>query len=337
MHVPFFDNRRAFARIAPALEQALPALLAQPTLVNGAQARRLEADVAAYTAARHAVAVGNATDALVIALTALGIGPGDEVIVPCYSFFASVSSILLVGATPVFVDIEPDTYAIDATQVESRVTPRTRAILPVHLFRQMADMDALMDVARRHELRVVEDSAEGIGMRHGGVHAGLLGDIGVLSFFPTKTLGALGDAGVVLTQDAALAQRARSIADNGRGSSGLAESAGFNSRIDDLQALYLRLQLEHLDADIRRRARHAARYHQGLKSVPGVQTPVLRQRGREQDIADYVYLVQADRRDALARQRALGLPMYAELTEAQIDYVCALVAQFESVHQKEPA
>lgn len=377
MQVPFFENRRAFARVASELEQALPALLAQPTLVNCAQVRKFEADIAAYTGAHHVVAVGNATDALVIALTALGIGPGDEVIVPCYSFFASVSSILRVGATPVFVDIESDTYALDVVQIEGRITPRTRAILPVHLFRQMADMDAVLDLASRFRLQVLEDSAEGIGMRHAGVHAGLLGDVGVLSFFPTKTLGALGDAGLLLTQDAALAERARRIADNGRDRSGMALCAGFNSRLDDLQALYLRLQLEHLDADIRQRASHAARYDAGLAGLHGVRVPGLRARGSAQAVVNYVYLIQANHRDELARhlaqngvstetyyplplhlqpacahlswrrgefpvaeaaaERALGLPMHAELEEAQIDRVCTLIAQFQASTERRVA
>lgn len=377
MQVPFFDNRRALARVALQLKQALPALLAQPTLVGGAQVRALEADIAAYTGARHVVAMGNATDALVVALLALGIGPGDEVIVPCYSFFASVSSILRVGATPVFVDIEPDTYALEAAQVEAHITRRTRAILPVHLFRQMADMDIVLELARRHRLQVVEDSAEGIGMRHAGIHAGLVGDVGVLSFFPTKTLGALGDAGVVLTQRADIAEQARRIADNGRDRSSIALCAGFNSRLDDLQALYLRLQLEHLDADIRQRAAHAARYDAGLAAVPGVQMPGVRRRSSVQSVVDYVYLIQSDARDALARhlaqhgvgsetyyplplhlqpacaslnvprgsfpvaeaaaERALGLPMHAELGAAQIDRVCTLIAQFQGQQNRQAA
>ena len=377
MRVPFFDNRRALERIVPALESELPLLMAQPTLVGGAQVRRLEAEICTYTGARFAVATGNATDSLTISLMALGIGPGDEVIVPCYSFFASVSSILHVGATPVFVDIEPDSYALDATLIESRITPRTRAIMPVHLFRQMADMDAVLALARRHGLHVVEDSAEGIGMRHGEVHAGLLGDIGVLSFFPTKTLGALGDAGMILTQDAGLAERAREVADNGRDASGLAQRAGFNSRMDDLQALYLRLQLAHLEADIDVRARCAQRYGQQLASLPAVRAPSVVHRPTAQRVVDYVYLIESDRRDDLAHhlaqhgvgtetyyplplhlqpacahlggqpgdfpvaeaasRRALGLPMHADLAEADIDQVCRLIADFNRTPPMEHA
>ena len=377
MKVPFFDNRRTLERIVPALESELPALLAQPALVDGAQVRQLEAEICAYTGARFAVSTGNATDSLIISLMALDVGPGDEVIVPCYSFFASVSSILHVGATPVFVDIEPDSYSLDTALIEQRITARTRALMPVHLFRQMADMDAVLALARRHGLQVVEDSAEGIGMRHGGVHAGLLGDIGVLSFFPTKTLGALGDAGMILTQDAALAERARQIADNGRDASGLAQRAGFNSRMDDLQALYLRLQLPHLEADIRWRAQCAQFYEGRLAPLAGVQPPRIRQRATSQRVVDYVYLIQTGRRDELERhlaeqgvgtevyypmplhlqpackhlggrlgdfpvaeaasRRALGLPMHADLTEADIEQVCRLIIEFNRIHQGQAA
>jgi dTDP-4-amino-4,6-dideoxygalactose transaminase len=377
MNVPFFDNRRTLERIMPALESELLALLAQPTMVDGAQVRRLEAEIRACTGARFAVSTGNATDSLIISLMALGVGPGDEVIVPCYSFFASVSCILHVGATPVFVDIESDSYSLDPALVEQRITARTRAIMPVHLFRQMADMDAVLALARRHGLHVVEDSAEGIGMCHGGVHAGLLGDIGVLSFFPTKTLGALGDAGMILTQDAALAERARQIADNGRDAHGLAQRAGFNSRMDDLQALYLRLQLPYLEADIRWRAQCARLYERRLAPLAEVQPPRVRQRATAQRVVDYVYLIQTGRRDELERylaqqgvgtevyypmplhlqpacrhlggrpgdfpvaeaasRRALGLPMHADLTEADIEQVCRLIIEFSRIHQGQAA
>lgn len=301
-HIPFFQNLDAVERVAPELEARLPAMLAQQALVNGDQVRALESALRDYTGAAHAVAVGNATDALVIALRAIGVGPGDDVIVPCYSFFASVSSILHVGATPVFVDIERGSYALDATMIAKRVTSRTKAIMPVHLFRRMADMDAVRAVARQHGLAIVEDSAEGIGMRHGGVHAGLLAEIGVLSFFPTKTLGALGDAGMVLTNDAAVAARARCIADNGRDPQGIAQHAGLNSRMDDLQALWLQLQLQHLEADIERRARCVARYDAGLARAGDMVTrPRLVPRSSAQRGVDYVYLIESAHRDALVQ------------------------------------
>ncbi|HET9644168.1 MAG TPA: DegT/DnrJ/EryC1/StrS family aminotransferase [Burkholderiaceae bacterium] len=376
--IPFFDNRRAVERVIPGLEAQLPSMLAQSTLVNGEQVRALEAALRDYTAGAHAVAVGNATDALVIALRAIGIGPGDEVIVPCYSFFASVSCILHVGAVPVFVDIEPDTYSLDVSRIEACITSRTRAIMPVHLFRQMADMDAVLAIARRHGLFVIEDSAEGIGMRHNGRHAGLLGHVGVLSFFPTKTLGALGDAGLVLTDDPVIAERARFIADNGRDAQGMAQLPGMNSRMDDLQALYLRLQLEHLEDDIARRARCVALYDDGLAAVGSViRSPRVARRESAQRVVDYVYLIETEARDALARhlarcdigtetyyplplhlqpacrhlghcegdfpvaeaasRRALALPLYPELTDEAIANVCARIHEHVRSRLGEPA
>ena len=377
MNIPFFDNRRSVERILPALEAELPDMLEQNTLVNGEQVRRLEDEICVYTGAGYAIATGNATDSLTIALAALGIGPGDEVIVPCYSFFASVSSVMHVGATPVFVDIEPGSYSMDPSAIESRISPRTRAIMPVHLFRQMADMDAINAIAEKHKLFVVEDSAEGIGMRHDDVHAGLVSHIGVLSFFPTKTLGALGDAGMVLTNDPVLAAKARQIADNGRDDAGLAQGPGFNSRLDDLQALYLRLQLAHVDADILWRAQCARSYDKHLSDLPGLQTPRLRMRDKPQRVVDYVYLLEADRRDELARhlaehrigtetyypmplhlqpacahlgywtgdfpvaeaaaRRALALPMYADLTDADIQQVCSVITALYPNQQRESA
>lgn len=369
MSVPFFQITKGFTRALPLLEEGLADFHRQSGWVNDQQVRAFEQAIAAYTGAPHAIATGNATDSLIICLMALGIGPDDEVIVPCYSFFASVSCILQVGATPVFVDIEPGSYAIDCSLIEACITPRTRAIMPVHLFRQMADMDALMDIARRHGLTVIEDSAEGIGMRWNDIHAGLIGDLGVLSFFPTKTLGALGDAGMVLTRDADLARRVRQILDNGRDANGLAQCLGYNSRMDDLQALWLRARLPELDKEIKRRAalRDAYDLHLGHLGEH-LQVPVTVPRAAHQRCVDYVYLIEAQNRDGLAEYlgargigveayyplplhlqpvcagpthaegrfpvaeraatRALGLALYADLTEADVANVCQAITEF---------
>ncbi|MBJ7311272.1 DegT/DnrJ/EryC1/StrS family aminotransferase [Rugamonas sp. CCM 8940] len=369
MNVPFFDTQRTIEALLPTLEVELEQMMRQATLVNGAQVRRLEQAICDYTGARHAIATGNATDSLIIALMAAGIGPGDEVIVPCYSFFASLSCVLHVGATPVFVDIEEGSYAMNADAIEARITPRTRAIMPVHLFRQMADMGAIQGIAARHGLLVLEDSAEGIGMRHDGRHAGLLGAIGVLSFFPTKTLGALGDAGMILTDDADYALAARQIADNGRDTKGIAQRNGFNSRMDDLQALYLRLRLPGLAREIGWRAHCAALYQHGLAELaPNVAPARLLARPAPQTTVDYAYVIEAEQRDALAAylagrgigtevyyprplhlqpccrhmghregdfpvaeaasRRALGLPMYADLSEDAVMQVCSAISDF---------
>lgn len=375
MKVPFLDNRRLVERTLPALSDELDAMLCQDTWVNGAQVRCFEKAICDYTGARFAIATGNASDSLILALKALDIGPGDEVIVPCYSFFASLSSILHVGATPVFVDIEPYSYSLNVSAVEEKITPRTRALMPVHLFRQMADMQALCEIANRHHLAILEDSAEGIGMREAGIHAGLHGDIGVLSFFPTKTLGALGDAGMIITNHPELAERARRLADNGRDAQGLAQLRGMNSRMDDLQALCLRLRLEILDEDIKRRAQRAAQYEHLLKPLsPTVEAPRIVFRLRKQEVVDYVYLIECDDRDGLAAwldrngidnqtyyplplhlqpvcrdfgyragdfphaessaKRALGLPMFADLSEAAIDHICRTIADFYNQQER---
>lgn len=369
MTVPFFAMNQSFSSTLPLIEESLDAFVDQASWVNDKQVRLLEQAIEAYTGAPFAIATGNATDSLIISLLALGIGPDDEVIVPCYSFFASLSCVLHVGATPVFVDIEPGSYGLDCAHVEACITPRTKAIMPVHLFRQMVDMQALKAIAQRHRLLLIEDSAEGIGMRWDGEHAGLIGDIGVLSFFPTKTLGALGDAGMILTRDPLLASRARQIMDNGRDAAGLAQRLGYNSRMDDLQALWLRARMLELEPDIARRAVHCALYDKYLEPLTQwVQRPVTLVRNCPQRTVDYVYLIEVPLRDALAAflaarhigteayyplplhlqpvcehlgyqagdlpvaerasTRALGLPLYPDLTPAAIGRVCEAIGEF---------
>ncbi|MCK3860974.1 DegT/DnrJ/EryC1/StrS family aminotransferase [Pseudomonas sp. B329] len=359
----------SFSSALPLLEEGLDAFLDQSGWVNDKQVRLLEQAIEVYTGAPFAIATGNATDSLIISLMALGIGPGDEVIVPCYSFFASLSCVLHVGATPVFVDIEPGGYGLDCALVEAAITLRTKAIMPVHLFRQMVDMQALKVIAQQHRLWVIEDSAEGIGMRWDGEHAGLIGDIGVLSFFPTKTLGALGDAGMILTRDPLLASRVRQIMDNGRDAAGLAQCLGYNSRMDDVQALWLRARMLELEPDIARRAAHCAAYDEYLEPLKQwVQRPVTLARDCLQRTVNYVYLIEVPQRDALAAfltarhigteayyplplhlqpvceyldyqsgdfpvaerasTRALGLPLYPDLTPASIGLVCTAIGEF---------
>lgn len=344
-------------------------MMQQPTLVNGEQVRKLEKAICDYTGARHAIATGNATDSLIISLMSAGVGPGDEVIVPCYSFFASLSCVLHVGATPVFVDVEPFSYTMDTSAIEAKITSRTRAIMPVHLFRQMADMSSILAIASKHGLMVLEDSAEGTGMRYDGRHAGLLGEIGVLSFFPTKTLGALGDAGMILTDDDNYALAARQIADNGRDTKGIAQRSGFNSRMDDLQAMYLRLRMPNLDRDIAWRAHCVEIYQHCLAELaPNISIARVVERSAPQIRVDYAYVIEAEQRDELvcflsergigtevyypralhlqpcckhlgfqegdfpvaemASRRALGLPLYGDLSDTAIVQVCAAISDF---------
>lgn len=307
--VPFFTQAGTFTECWPDISRHLNGLFDRGKFSHGKQVALLEKALAEYTGARHVVAVNSGTDALVLLLRACGIGPGDEVVVPAFSFVASASSVALARARPVFADIDPETYALDPASAEAAVTPRTRAIMPVHLFWQLADMDALGALAGRHGLKVVEDSAEAIGMRWNGVHAGRLGHGGVLSFFPTKTLGALGDAGAVLTDDPEIAERVAILRHHGRmgrtvdhiaGISNLSGASGTNSKMDDIQASVLLGKLPRLDAAIARRAELAAAYTERLRDVSGVlRLPTVARRGPGTEPVFYVYVIEVERRDQL--------------------------------------
>ncbi len=375
--IPFFDRTASADRALDGLRPLLDEILDSGVYVNGPQVQALEAEVAAYTGARFALGVSSGTSALSLALRALDLRPTDEVIVPAFSFVASGTAVMHAGATPVFADIEPDSYAIDVAVAEALVTERTRAIMPVHLFCQMADMDAVNELASRHGLAVVEDSAEGIGMRFGGRHAGLLGRIGVLSFFPTKTLGAFGDAGMVLTDDPALAEYVRLARYHGRavdaGAKGPSASTvghvlGTNARMDEVQAAVLRARLRDLPAEIARRAELARRYDARLaRLAPDVRTPRI-VRPEAGAPVFYVYLIEAERRDALMESlreagvgmeqyyprpiprqpcfahlpdhrrgfpvaersaaRTLALPLHPDMSDAMVDEVCARIEAF---------
>ncbi|QJC51025.1 DegT/DnrJ/EryC1/StrS family aminotransferase [Paenibacillus albicereus] len=370
MSIAFYTGARSFEEAWPRLSERLDRVIGCGQFTNGPEVEQLERALERYTGARHAVAVGNATDALILLLQAAGIGPGDEVIVPGYSFFATASCVAHAGATPVFCDIDPATYAIDPAGIEAKITERTRAIMPVHLFTQMADMPAILDIARRHGLQVLEDSAEGIGMFSGGVHAGLHGRGGVLSFFPTKTLGAIGDAGMILTDDDALAASARRLRSHGQeaGQPYIHHEIGWNSRMDDVQAAVIAVRLESLAANIARRAHLAALYDRELAAVPQVSTPVIKESTEAANAVYYVYLIEADERDGLvehltargigtevyyplplhlqpvfaelggrpgqlphaerAAGRAVGLPMYPDLTDEEARLVCRTIQDF---------
>ena len=306
MSVPFHTGWPSHAAQRERLGELIDEALDAGVLVNGPLVERFERAIEEYTGARHAVAVASGSDALIVALEACGVGPGDEVIVPVYTFFASASSVVHAGARPVFADIDPDSYAITPATIEERITPRTRAIVPVHLFTQMADMAAIGELAERHGLTVVEDSAEAIGMSLDGRHAGRFGRAGVLSFFPTKTLGALGDAGMLLTEDDDVAASARQLRNHGQAPGEPPYTwhrLGINSRMDDVQAAVLLTRLEALDAAIERRAELAAAYDARLGRLPGVTVPRLPDGGRRRCVY-YVYLIEAEDRDGLAEHLA---------------------------------
>ncbi|WP_274558683.1 DegT/DnrJ/EryC1/StrS family aminotransferase [Streptomyces spiramyceticus] len=300
--IPFFSGAQSVRRDWPRLEARIREVAASGQFTSGPVTAELEAAVAERTGARHAIAVANGTDALVILLRAAGIGPGDEVIVPAYTFFATASAVLHVGAEPVLVDVLPGSYAMDPERAEAAVTERTKAIMPVHLFSQMADMETLRELSDRRGLLLLEDSAEGIDMRAGGIHAGLWGSGGVLSFFPTKTLGSLGDAGMLLTNDDDIAGHARRLRCHGQDTDGeyLYHEIGYNSRCDELQSAFLLHRLERLSEEIERRSELAARYDRALAPLaPQVTTPWMAPAKTPSNQVYYVYLIECDRRDEL--------------------------------------
>ncbi|MHA1569420.1 MAG: DegT/DnrJ/EryC1/StrS family aminotransferase [Alphaproteobacteria bacterium] len=263
--------------------------------VLGPEVEAFEREFAQYIGVARGIGVANGTDALALALTASGIGAGDEVITVSHTAVATVAAIEIAGASPILVDVEPDHYTIDSDAIERAVTPRTKAVVPVHLYGQPANMDAVIAVARRHGLRLIEDCAQAHGARFGGRRVGGLGDAGCFSFYPTKNLGALGDGGMVVTGDGALADRLRGLRQYGWETSTVSQRPGGNSRLDELQAAVLRVKLPRLDADNARRLALARRYDAALADT-GLTLPARREGGVH---VHHLYVVRTPRRDEL--------------------------------------
>lgn len=292
--IPLLDLKQQYASIREQVQSVLAEVFESQHFILGPQLQALENEIAAYVGTRFAVGVGSGTDALFLSLRALDIGPGDEVIVPAFSFFATAECVSLVGATPVFADITPSTFSLDPDDAAARITPRTRAIIPVHLYGQAADMQPILDLARRHHLRVVEDNAQALGATYRGRHTGTLADAGCISFYPTKNLGAWGDGGMVITNSEEVARRLRSLRDHGTSHKYRSEEIGWNSRLDEIQAAILRVKLPHLDSWNELRRRHAERYYALLNTVAGITTPPIRD---QSDHVYHQYTVRVPRRD----------------------------------------
>ncbi|MFO0930561.1 MAG: DegT/DnrJ/EryC1/StrS family aminotransferase [Gemmataceae bacterium] len=258
--VPLCDILAQYHELQPQFDAALARVLASGQVINGPDVAALENEVAAYCDASHGVGCGSGTEALSLALTALEIGPGDEVILPTFTFFATAGSVARTGARPVFVDIDPDTYNLDPAQVAEKITPRTRAIIAVHLFGQAADMTPLWHLAERHNLPIIEDAAQAMGAEYQQKRAGSLGLIGCLSFYPSKNLGAFGDAGMCVTSDPALAHRMTVLRNHGMEPKYYHKYIGWNGRLDTVQACMLRVKLPHLDRWIAGRQTAGYRY-----------------------------------------------------------------------------
>ncbi len=258
--VPLLDLKPQYAALAEELDQAVLSVARSQYFILGPEVECFEAGVANYCDVDHGVGVSSGTDALIVALMALGIGPGDEVITTPYTFFGTIGSIVRVGATPVLVDIEPDTFNIDASKIETVITDKTRAIIPVHLFGQMADMRAIKDIAREHDILIIEDAAQAIGAKQNGRPACSFGHMGCLSFFPTKNLGGFGDGGMVVTDDADYANIIKQLRNHGMEPKYYHSRVGGNFRLDALQAAVLNVKLPHLNNWHEQRRENAALY-----------------------------------------------------------------------------
>jgi dTDP-4-amino-4,6-dideoxygalactose transaminase len=258
--IPICDLKEQYRVLREQMMRAVDDVFTSGHFINGPNVKALEAEIAQYLGVKQAVALNSGTDALHLALRALDIGPGDEVITTPFTFVATTEAIGIVGATPVFVDIDPRTYNLDVAQIEAAVTPRTRAILPVHLYGCPAPMQEILAIAERHNLAVVEDCAQSIGAKIGEKMTGTFGQFGCFSFFPSKNLGAYGDGGMLVTDDESLAARARSLRGHGGRIKYYHEELGVNSRLDEVQAAILRVKLPHLEAWIEKRRAAAGRY-----------------------------------------------------------------------------
>ncbi len=300
MAVPLLDLRAQFDAIREELMSALLAVVERQQFIMGDEVGKLEQAIAGLSRAEHGVACASGTDALLLSLKVLDLRPGDEVITSPFTFFATAGAIWNAGGKPVFVDVDPATFNLEPARVEAAITPRTRAIVPVHLFGQMAPMERLLELARRHGLAIVEDAAQAIGARRRvdgkWKVAGELGTLGAFSFFPSKNLGAWGDGGMIVTQDAALAERLRRLRTHGGAKQYHHEEIGTNSRLDTVQAAVLLAKLPHLADWSARRRERAARYDAALVGLDGMRTPTV---DPHNEHIFHQYTLRAQRRDAL--------------------------------------
>jgi len=274
----FLDLKVQYKSIKEEIDAAIKRILESCVFIGGVEVEEFEKEIANFCGAKYAIGVNSGTDALFLSLKALGVGPGDEVITTPFTFIATAGVIANCGAKPVFTDINPKTFNIDSSKIEEKITEKTKAILPVHLFGQMADMDEIMDIARKHNLYVVEDAAQAIGATYRVKKAGSIGDIGCLSFFPSKNLGAYGDGGMIVTNNEELANKIRLLKNHGSSPMGkyLNLIIGTNSRLDALQAAILRVKLKYLSGWSKKRAEIASYYNNALKGVGDIITPIVK-------------------------------------------------------------
>ncbi len=364
MNIPLVDLHAQYVPLKDEIFSEMEKVFESMHLFLGENVQVLEKDFAQFCGAQFGIGVSDGTAALQIILRALGIGPGDEVITVSQTFIATAEAIVLAGAIPVFVDIKGDTCLMDVDEVEAKITPRTKAILPVHLYGQTVDMDPLLKIASRHHLKVIEDACQAHGASYKGSRAGSLGDAAGFSFYYSKNLGALGEGGFITTSDPEIARKARMIRDHGSERRYYHDLVGFNGRLDEIQAVVLRAKLPHLVEYNELRRKHALRYNELLSSLPVI-TPI--ERPENQHIY-HMYVIQAPRRDELqiwlkeqgigtgihypvpihlqnsmsdlggkkgdfpvtekVVDQVLSLPMYAELTDDAIRTVASSINEF---------
>ena len=317
--VPLCDIQAQYRSLKGEIDAAVLRVLGSGQAILGPEVVAFEKEAAAYCGAKYGVGCGSGTDALVLALHALEIGPGDEVIAPPFTFFASASAVARVGATPVFADIDPVTFNIDASQVAAKITPRTRAVMPVHLFGQCCDMDSITRIADKHGVYVVEDAAQSFGSEFRGTRCGTLGVVSAFSFYPTKNLGAMGDAGLVTTDDEKLAKRLQTLRVHGSEVKYFHKYIGYNMRLDAIHAAVLRVKLPHVDRWLEQREEAAKRYDSLVEShrLHGfMQRPVSRP-DRRHVFNQYVVKVPAAHRDSLVKHlkdNGVGVEVYYPLS-----------------------
>ncbi|MGI6455135.1 MAG: DegT/DnrJ/EryC1/StrS family aminotransferase [bacterium] len=365
MKVPFLDLKIQYESIKHEIGPALQKVLETTAFSGGPMVSEFEQNFAHYCQVKHALGVSNGTEAIWIVLKCMDIGYGDEVITVPNTFIATVEAISLAGATPVFIDVDDQTYTMNPALIESAITEKTKAIIPVHLYGQMADMDPIMEVARRHNLKVIEDAAQAQGAKYKGKPAGSLGHAGCFSFYPGKNLGAYGEAGAITTSDDELAQRMDMFRNHGQSKKYYHDIIGWNGRMEGFQGAVLDVKLRHLESWTEGRRRNAELYQECLGDVKEIRLPVQRQGSRH---VYHIYAAHTQNRDAVlaamgekgigcgihypipvhlqkayshmnlqkgafpvAEQNAaeeISLPMFAELTEEQIRYTCEQLRQF---------
>jgi len=366
MNIPFVDLKAQYISIKDEIDQTIAEVISKTAFIGGTYAKSFEKAFAEFCNVKHCIGVGNGTDALFIALKALGIGKGDDVITAANSFIATSEAITMTGAKVVFVDINPQTYNIDVNKIEEKITSNTKAIIPVHLYGQPADMDPILDLAKKYNLKVLEDAAQAHGAEYKGKRIGSIGDMACFSFYPGKNLGAYGDAGAIVTNDESLAVKARMIANHGRVEKYNHEMEGVNSRLDGLQAAILNVKLNDLPDWSNSRRKNAYLYNEHLKDTDLV-TPMeiddvkavyhlyvvrvkneLRQKFQDYlkskgissgihypialpNLKAYEYLKHNENdfpEATSASQEIISLPMYPEMTTEQIDYIVQKIKEF---------